>query len=543
MRVPIRTALLSVSDKSGLAELGRALAGRGVALISTGGTAKALRDAGLTVRDVSDVTQSPEVLRGRVKTLHPLIHAGLLADRRRDDDRDEAAGFGAPAIDLVVCNLYPFEATAAPRMQTDAAGYEEVVENIDIGGPTMIRAAAKNHANIAVVTDPAQYEPLIAELAEHDGAVSLETRRRLALAAFRRVAAYDAAVVTWLEAQAQQAGDDSLATAPPEIFVRRYDKVGDLRYGENPHQSAAFYREFGAERVPGIAAATQVHGTPLSYNNIVDADAALHLAAEFADPAVAIIKHTNPCGLAVADDLGEAFRRARAADPTSAFGGIIGINRRIERPLAEELTAKGLFFEAIVAPGFSDDALDHIRGRKAWVERLRCLAVGGERIGPGRARSRWIARGLEGGLLVQGPDAPLFAGIGADDWQVAGSVQPPADRQADLRIAWAVCKHVKSNAIVLVRDGVAIGVGAGQMSRVEATELAISRAGGDDAARGAVLASDAFFPFPDSIDRAAKAGITAVIQPGGSKRDAEVIAAADGHGIAMLTTGMRHFRH
>ena len=550
----IKTALLSVSDKTGLVDFAQFLASTGVTLISTGGTAKALREAGLEVKGVSEVTGFPEVLRGRVKTLHPHIHAGLLADTRREEDAAQLAELGLASIDLVAVNLYPFERTAAAHWQADAAGFEEVVENIDIGGPCLVRAAAKNHANVVVLTSPAQYASVQAQL-EANESVDEATRRTLALAAYRHTAAYDAAIATWLEHQlAGQQQPEAEAEQPewPEVFVRRFDKVAALRYGENPHQQAAYYAEMAPPQRASLATARQLHGSEVSYNNLLDCEAAMLLAGELAEPACAVIKHTNPCGAAVAEDATTAFERARDADPTSAFGGILALNRRVDQALAEAICAKGQFYECLVAPSVAEEALEVFKQGTGWVTRLRILAVGqpeAERLEPSRARTEAVLRGLEGGLLVQQPDTRLYAAEPAPKqvrWTNATAEAPPATLHEDLHLAWVVCKHVKSNAIVLAKQGVAIGVGAGQMSRVEATQIAVHRAqtiGGEQATVGSVLASDAFFPFPDSIDHAANAGVKAIIQPGGSKRDGDVIGACEKYKIPMVFTGMRHFRH
>ncbi|MCX7643872.1 MAG: bifunctional phosphoribosylaminoimidazolecarboxamide formyltransferase/IMP cyclohydrolase [Rhodobacteraceae bacterium] len=525
--VALRRALISVSDKTGLADLARSLAARGVELVSTGGTAQALRAAGLAVRDVAEVTGFPEMMDGRVKTLHPMIHGGLLA--LRDDPGHVAAmaAHGIGAIDLLVVNLYPFEATVAR-----GAPFAEAVENIDIGGPAMIRAAAKNHAFVAVVVDPEDYPALLAELEANAGATTLAFRRRLALTAFARTAAYDAAVSGWLAAELGE-------TAP-----RRRAFAGTLaqrlRYGENPHQSAAFYRDGSAR--PGVATARQWQGKELSYNNINDTDAAFELVAEFAPeegPACAIIKHANPCGVATGATLAEAYRRAYDCDRTSAFGGIVALNRRLDAETARAICE--IFTEVVIAPDADDEA------KAVFAERrnLRLLTTGGL---PDPAAPGLAFRQVAGGFLVQDRDSGR---LGPGELKVVTRRAPTAAELADMRFAWRVAKHVKSNAIVYARGGATVGIGAGQMSRVDSTRIAARKALDmaealgltEPPTRGAAVASDAFFPFPDGLLAAAEAGATAVIQPGGSVRDAEVIAAADAAGIAMVFTGMRHFRH
>ncbi|MCB1406557.1 MAG: bifunctional phosphoribosylaminoimidazolecarboxamide formyltransferase/IMP cyclohydrolase [Rhodobacteraceae bacterium] len=522
---PLKRALLSVSDKTGLIDLGRALAERGVDLVSTGGTAKALRDAGLSVRDVSELTGFPEMMDGRVKTLHPMVHGGLLALR---DDAGHVASMtehGIEAIDLLVVNLYPFEATVAR-----GADYETTIENIDIGGPAMIRAAAKNHGFVSVVTDPEDYAAVLAEMDANGGQTTLAFRQRLAQIAYARTGAYDAAVSTWM------------ARAIGETTPRRRVFAGTLaqglRYGENPHQSAAFYTD-GTGR-PGVATAKQLQGKELSYNNINDTDAAFELVSEFAPadgPACAIIKHANPCGVATGKTLLEAYQRAFDCDRTSAFGGIVALNQRLDRATAEEIVK--IFTEVVIAPGADDDAIAVFSGKK----NLRLLTTGGL---ADPAADLLTLRQVSGGFLVQDKDNGQ-----AGDLSVATKLAPTEAQLADMRFAWKVAKHVKSNAIVYVRDGATVGVGAGQMSRVDSALIAAKKAERmaevlglpEPLTKGSVVASDAFFPFADGLMEAAGAGAVAVIQPGGSMRDDEVIAAADKAGLAMVFTGMRHFRH
>lgn len=522
-RTQIRRALLSVSDKTGIQDLGRALADAGVELVSTGGTATTLRDAGLMVMDVSEVTGFPEMMDGRVKTLHPMVHGGLLADRALPEHVQAMETHHITGIDLLVVNLYPFEATVAK-----GADYDTCVENIDIGGPAMIRAAAKNHAHVAVVTEPEDYATVLAELAE--GGTTLATRKTLAARAYARTAAYDSAVSTWM------------AGAIGETAPTRRSFAGDLaqvlRYGENPHQTAAFYTD-GSDR-PGVATAQQLQGKELSYNNINDTDAAFELVSEFdaSRPAVAIIKHANPCGVATGDTFAEAYERAFDCDRVSAFGGIIALNGLLDCPTAEKIT--GILTEVVIAPE-ADDAARKIFAAK---KNLRLLVTGGM---PERA-ARLAWRQVAGGFLVQDHDIGMLTEA---DLKVVTKKAPSDAELKDLLFAWKVAKHVKSNAIVYVRDQATVGIGAGQMSRVDSSRIAarksanMAEAMGLDqpTAIGSVVASDAFFPFPDGLLTAAEAGATAVIQPGGSVRDDAVIEAANEAGLAMVFTGMRHFRH
>ncbi len=521
---PVRRALLSAHDKTGLVPFARALAARGIVLISTGGTAKALGDAGLDVIEVASVTKFPEMLDGRVKTLHPAIHGALLARRDRTDHLAAIREHGIEPIDLLVSNLYPFAATVAR-----GAGFEECVENIDIGGPAMIRAAAKNFEGVAVVTDPADYEALLAELAAHGGATSLALRRRLMALAFARTAAYDTAIVEWLGAQSGDVFPETLGVA-----ARLKQR---LRYGENPHQHAAFY--VGGAARPGIATAEQIQGKELSYNNLNDTDAAFELVAEFEIPAVAIIKHANPCGVAVGSDLAEAYRRALACDPVSAYGGIVAVNRPLDGATAE-LVGK-LFAEVVIAPEIDAAAREALKKKT----QLRVLRTGGM---PDPAAAGMTLRSLAGGYLLQTRDNGR---VDARDLKTVTKRAPTPRELQDLLFAFRVAKHEKSNAIVYAKAGATVGIGAGQMSRVDSSRIAAWKAAesakaaglAESAAKGSVVASDAFFPFADGLLAAIEAGATAVIQPGGSIRDADVIAAADHAGIAMVFTGMRHFRH
>ncbi|MDM7932567.1 bifunctional phosphoribosylaminoimidazolecarboxamide formyltransferase/IMP cyclohydrolase [Tabrizicola sp.] len=524
--VPIGRALISVSDKSGLLELARALASQGVELISTSGTLLMLRTAGLKVRDVAEVTGFPEMMDGRVKTLHPNVHGGLLALRDDDEHLVAMAAHGIEPIDLLIVNLYPFEETVAK-----GADHATCIENIDIGGPAMIRAASKNHRFVTVITDPADYDALIDQMRANDGATTLAFRQKQALTAYSRTAAYDTAVSTWL------AGETNEATPRYRSFAGKLAQP--LRYGENPHQSAAFYTD--GSRRPGVATARQWQGKELSYNNINDTDAAFELVAEFfgGDPACAIIKHANPCGVARASTLVEAYRRAYVCDQTSAFGGIVALNQPLDAETAEEIVK--IFTEVVIAPGASDEAKAIFAAKK----NLRLLTTAAL---PDPSVKALAFKQVAGGFLVQDRDS---GHITAADLKVV-TRRPPTDKElADLMFAWTVAKHVKSNAIIYVRDGATVGVGAGQMSRVDSTRIAARKA--EDMAetlglpapltQGAVVASDAFFPFADGLITAAEAGATAIIQPGGSMRDDEVIAAADARGLAMVFTGMRHFRH
>ncbi|MEW5762141.1 MAG: bifunctional phosphoribosylaminoimidazolecarboxamide formyltransferase/IMP cyclohydrolase [Bacillota bacterium] len=514
----MRRALVSVSDKTGVVDFARGLVALGWEVVSTGGTAKVLREAGLPVIYVTEVTGFPEILGGRVKTLHPNLHGGILA-LRTPEHLNQLRELAITPIDLVAVNLYPFKATISRPHVTPA----EAIENIDIGGPAMIRAAAKNHRHVIVVVNPARYGEVLAAL-ERGGDVDPELRLVLAREAFRHTAHYDAVIAAYLNELA----------AEPEVFPAEaafpFELAGILRYGENPHQRAAFYRDVRA-RGASVGSAVQLHGKELSYNNILDLDAALGLVREFVEPAAVVVKHTNPCGAATAATLAEAYRKAFAGDPVSAFGGIVALNREVDGETAAAMA--GIFLEAVIAPAFSPEALDILKQKK----NLRLLAAG-----PLDA-ARYPGAGLQlrrvgGGLLVQEPDDIV---LGEGELRVVTRRQPTPEEMAELHFAFRVVKHVKSNAIVVSKGRQVLGVGAGQMNRVGAARLALEHAG--EKARGAVLASDAFFPFPDTVEEAARAGIAAIIQPGGSVRDAEAIQAADAHGIAMVFTGVRHFRH
>ena len=518
--VMIRRALLSVSDKTGLLDLARALAARNVELLSTGGTAKAIRDAGLPVRDVSEYTGFPEMMDGRVKTLHPLVHGGLLGRAGIDDVVMAEHGIGA--IDLLVLNLYPFEAVSANPDST----IDEIIENIDIGGPAMLRSAAKNYARVAVATDPAQYAGILEELNANLGSLSAKTRFALSVAAFNRVAQYDAFISNYLSSIQN---DGSLALFPAQNNSN-FVKVMDLRYGENPHQHGAFYRDLWP--VPGtLATFSQLQGKELSYNNLADADAAWECVRQFDAPACVIVKHANPCGVAEGAGCADTYEAAYATDPTSAFGGLIAFNIKLDAATAKTILDRQ-FVEVLIAPDYDDDALVYAK-KKANVRVLR--------IPHGDGRNNIDVKRVGSGLLMQTAD---IREVGADELKVVTKLAPTAEQLGDLLFAWRVAKYVKSNAIVYAKDKRTVGVGAGQMSRVYSARIAGIKA--NDAGLpvpGSVMASDAFFPFRDGIDAAAEAGIRAVIQPGGSMRDAEVIAAADEHGIAMVFTGVRHFRH
>ena len=536
-----RRALLSVYDKTGLVGFARGLVNAGFDLVSSGGTARVIAEAGLPVTAVEDVTGFPEMLDGRVKTLHPAIHGGILARRDVPDHLPQIAAHGILPIDLVCVNLYPFQATVnrlaggEPGLPTAPEAFAEAIENIDIGGPALIRAAAKNHDAVAVVTDPSQYDEILASL--RAGAdVSPEIRQRLALTAFRHTAFYDTLIATYLEGIAAE-GAGASAIRFPDHLTLAYEKVDDLRYGENPHQAAAFYRhplrrvldDLGAT-LPGAA---QLQGKELSYNNIADAEAALRCVEEFRGPAAAVsVKHMNPCGAALAPDILTAYRRCFQSDPVSIFGGIVALNRPVAADLAVELAR--IFLEVVLAPEFTPEALK-ILARKPDL-RLLVLPVGAER--PPLAQLTFETKSVGGGLLVQTPD---LTRVGPEGWKAVTARRPTQAEGEDLWFAWKIVKHVKSNAITVARDRQLLGVGAGQMNRVDSVRLAVGHAG--DRARGAVLASDAFFPFPDSVEVAAAAGVTAIVQPGGSVKDGEAIKAADAAGMTMVFTGERHFRH
>ena len=516
----VRTALMSVSDKTGLREFAAGLVSLEVTIISSGGTAAHLREAGIAVMDVSEYTGFPEMMDGRVKTLHPKVHGGLLAIRDNPDHMAAAERHGITMIDLVVVNLYPFEQTVSKPDVT----LEQAIENIDIGGPSMLRSAAKNHRYVTVICNPQRYGSVLDEMRKFSGEVPADSRARLAREAFAHTARYDAAIYNYLSHQIVG------AEAFPGLFLHPYEKTTDLRYGENPHQQAAFYRRATLKPI-GLAAARQLHGKALSYNNYLDLEAVLGFVREFTQPAAIVVKHNSPCGAAVADTLVQACQDALATDPLSAFGGIIGLNRTVDMATAEAIL-DGIkqygFMECVLAPGYDPKAVEALSAKKD----LRLLEL------PDLAALDPVAfRQVTGGLLVQTLDDAGDPG----ELKVATKRAPTGDEEAALRLAWMVCKHTKSNSIVLVQGRKAVGIGGGVTSRVDAAELAVKKAG--DRAQGAVLASDAYFPFPDAAEAAAKAGVTAIIQPGGSLGDKNVIAACDKHNIAMVFTGVRHFRH
>ena len=513
----IQRAILSVTDKTGLVEFAGRLAGMGVELISTGGTAKLLRDSGIKVKDISDLTGFPEMLDGRVKTLHPKVHGGILHRRADAAHRKAVSEHGIQPIDMVVVNLYAFEKTAAKP----GVHFEELIENIDIGGPSMIRSAAKNFQDVAVVTSPLDYNAIAEEMARSGGELSEATKWRLAQKAFATTAAYDSAIASTLE-QTMPGSEIHVAEGFPPTLRLSFSKIMDLRYGENPHQKAAMYTNGSRE---GVANAHQIQGKELSYNNIVDLQAAWDLVQEFDETVCAIIKHTNPCGTATGKTLAEAYKKALECDPVSAFGGVIGVNRVVDAEAAEEIAK--LFLEVIAAPGFDEAAQAKFTAKK----NLRLVEIK-------NAPQKWVLKNVSGGMLLQDVDIRPLSDA---DLKVVTKRQPTAEEKRALSFAWKVCKHVKSNAILYARDGQTVGVGAGQMSRVDAAKVGATKA--VLPLKGTVVASDAFFPFPDGVEEIARVGSTAIIQPGGSVRDPEVIEAADRLGLAMIFTGVRHFRH
>lgn len=531
-----RRALISVSNKDGVLAFAEGLAARGYEILSTGGTARSLQQAGLQVTAVSDVTGVPEMMDGRVKTLHPAIHAGLLAVRSNAEHMASLEEQGIRPIDLVCINLYPFSETVArPGVQLNDA-----IENIDIGGPSMIRSAAKNAESVTVVVDPSDYPGVLAEIAEQDGDTTLRTRRRLAVKAFALTAQYDAQIAAWLGERASEPAAGN-ASRLPSRFQVDYELAQVCRYGENPHQQAAFYVASSLSE-PCIGNARQVHGRELSFNNVFDINAALEAVKEFSEneqPAAVIIKHTNPCGAALGATLADAVRKARAGDPVSAFGGILAVSRRVDEAAAEEITARSTFLEAIIAPGFAPDALRTIQERKGWGPDVRILECGDLRGWRGKSGATGLDfKRVVGGVLAQTPD---HLELTRADLRVVSERAPTSDEIEEMLFAWRVVKHVKSNAIVLSAGRSVVGVGAGQMNRVQSVRLATGHAG--ERARGAVLASDAFFPFPDGPEAAAEAGVTAFAEPGGSKKDEDVIQVCNRYGVALVFTGVRHFLH
>ena len=515
----IQRAILSVTDKSGLADFARKLANMGVELISTGGTAKLLRDSGVPVKDISEITGFPEMLDGRVKTLHPKVHGGILHRRADPAHRAAVAEHGIEPIDMIVVNLYAFEKTATKP----GVHFEELIENIDIGGPSMIRSAAKNFQDVAVVTSPSDYDAIAEEMSMGDGSLSSETKWRLAQKAFSTTAAYDSAIASTLE-RVSSNGDFRLEKPEefPDTLRLSFRKAADLRYGENPHQKAAMYTDGSGT---GVANARQMHGKELSYNNIVDLEAAWELAQEFEEPVCAIIKHTNPCGTATGNTLAEAYKKALECDPVSAFGGVIAVNRPLDGAAAEEMAK--LFLEVIGAPSFEPAAVEKFAGKK----NLRLVEIS-------HNPRKWVMKNVSGGMLVQDADVHQLK---PSELKVVSKRRPSPEEMRAMLFGWKVCKHVKSNAILYAREGQTVGVGAGQMSRVESCRIGAQKA--VLPLKGTIAASDAFFPFPDSVEEIAKAGATAIIQPGGSVRDQEAIEAADRLGLAMVFTGVRHFRH
>jgi len=512
---PIRRALIGVSDKAGLLELGTGLHAAGVEIVSTGGTAKVLADAGVPVTKVEEVTGFPESFDGRVKTLHPRVHAGLLADRNRPDHEEQLTSLDIAPFDLLVVNLYPFAQTVA-----SGASPEDCVENIDIGGPAMVRAAAKNHGSVGVVVEPSNYDWVLERV--RAGGFSFEERKRLAAKAYAHTASYDAAVASWFAGSYAPADESGFA----DFACATWERGDVLRYGENPHQTAAMYRRPGEH---GIAHAEQLHGKAMSYNNYVDTDAARRAAADFDEPAVAIIKHANPCGIALGEDIAEAHRKAHACDPVSAFGGVIAANRPVSLAMAEQIA--DVFTEVVLAPAFDEDALEVLTRKK----NVRLLTL------PEPVTSDVELRPISGGMLMQSADRIDAEGDDPADWTLATGQDADEQTLADLRFAWRSIRAVKSNAILLAHDRATVGVGMGQVNRVDSSRLAVQRAG--ERAQGSVAASDAFFPFPDGLQVLLDAGVRAVVQPGGSVRDAEVIAAAEAAGVTLYLTGTRHFAH
>ena len=518
---PVQRALISTSDKSGLSQFARGLVDAGISIYSTGGTRRHLEREGLTVHDVAEYTGFPEMMDGRVKTLHPKIFAGILCRQDREDDQEALATHAIKSFELVVVNLYPFEDTIR---QPDTSR-EEAIEQIDIGGPSLVRAAAKNQRFVTIATDPEQYSSILDEINQR-GCTSLELRQDLAAAAFRSTANYDRAIADYFSSGGE--ADDFT----PEIDLK-LSREAVLRYGENPHQPAAVYRQLGTHG-PSLVGAHQLNGKELSYNNLLDLDSALGIVRLIEGPAVAVIKHNNPCGAATAADLAVAARRALDGDPVSAFGSVLGLNRTVDAATAEVLATPGQFIEAIVAPDFEAEAVEILTTKPKWKNNVRLMVVGALDTRP----SRLHFRSLEGGMLVQHGDVDNDP---ENDWNVVTTVKPTSEAWNDLRFGWSIVRHVKSNAIALCQEGALCGVGAGQMSRVDAVDIAIQKAG--DRAAGSILSSDAFFPFPDSILKAAEAGIAAVIQPGGSRKDDEVIAACNECNLPMILTGRRHFKH
>ncbi len=521
----VHRALVSVSDKMGLADFARGLVAAGVQVFSTGGTRKHLENEGIAVRDVSEYTGFPEMMDGRLKTLHPKVHGGILCRHDNPQDMQALAEHGILTFELVVVNLYPFEATVTRKGVTQ----EEAIEQIDIGGPTLVRAAAKNHAFTTIATHAAQYSEILDQIAAN-GCTTIELRRRLAGEAFAQTARYDRAIADFFAKGG--VGTGAKEPFPGTVTIGLTHKMG-LRYGENPHQQAALYSR-SDNHGANVVAARQLHGKELSYNNLLDLDSALAIVRQFSVPAAVVIKHNNPCGAAVGDTLVAALQRAMEGDPQSAFGSVLGLNRTVDAATADALAAPGLFIEAIVAPHYDDDALQILTTKPKWKNNVRLMEVGEL----GRSQPHWTFRYLDGGMLMQQADVAVDP---ENEWQVVTEAKPGEKQISDLRFAWEMVRHVKSNAIVLCKDEMLLGAGAGQMSRVDSVEIAVKKAG--ERSKGSVMGSDAFFPFPDSIDTAAAAGVVAIIQPGGSKNDADAVAACNRHGISMIFTGRRHFKH
>ena len=513
----IQRALVSVSKKDGLIDFAKGLSEMGVEILSTGGTAKLLKDNNIPVIQVSDYTGFPEIMDGRVKTLHPLIHGGLLGRRDNEKHLEEMKKHGIKPIDMVVVNLYPFEDT----ISKEGVKLDEAIENIDIGGPSMLRSSAKNFQDVAVVVDSDDYEDILAEMEENDGAISYDTKMKLSVKAFKHTARYDSLISKYLESKVEGEGF-------PSILNLQFEKITDLRYGENPHQKAAFYENIGLNKGT-LSKAKQLHGKELSYNNILDLNAALELVREFDETAAVIIKHTNPCGVAIGNNLVSAYREARETDPLSAFGGIIGFNKNVDEETAKEIAST--FIEAVIAPDYDESALAILKEKK----NIRLLKLSNFKE---KTEKEYDLRNVSGGLLLQDKDSVT---LNEDNLKVVTNRQPTEKEWSAMRFAWKVAKHVKSNAIIYATENETVGIGAGQMSRVDSSKLAAMKA--NKPIQGTAMASDAFFPFRDSVDEAAKVGVTAIIQPGGSVKDEEVIAAANEHNIAMVFTGIRHFKH
>lgn len=522
----MKRAIISVSNKAGIVEFAQGLESLGIEIISTGGTAKVLHQAGLDVKQISEITKFPEMMDGRVKTLHPHIHGGILARRSKSDDLDQLSRLGISPIDLVIVNLYPFQET----IERSGVQLEEILENIDIGGPTLIRAAAKNFPDVAVVVDQSDYPTILQEL-RREGDLDLQHRMSLATKAFQHTADYDLMIAQYFQQKIQTEKSELF----PQSLQFSLEKVQDLRYGENPHQAAAFYRERKKSQINSVSTAKKLYGKELSFNNLNDANGALELVREFSEPAAVVIKHTNPCGAALGSSLAEAFQKAYAGDPLSAYGSVVALNRSVDLATAEMMTSGKKFIEIILAPSYQPEALELIKQR--W-KNIRVMEVG-ELVPYSSLPSAplWDIKQIQGGLLMQELDREVFA----PEMEVVSQKAPLVQQMKDLEFAWQVCKHVKSNAITLVKDGMVIGVGAGQLSRVDSMKIAIRKAG--ERIQGAVAASDAFFPFRDSIDEAAAVGVNALIQPGGSVRDEEIITACDELDLVMVFTKMRHFKH